>query len=320
MDHTVALTEVAAGAREYFAARRARVPGFVDRHFSVRGTLALHRVAFGWDIARAPLNLTLAGPQILMRLGAKAAGRLGAPVVAGALDRSIMLPTAVSREIEWLIHTELLELPFAQKRRDSSHDVLSETIFSRPAVQQALSAALLEIGRQGEDPAFRARLKQAMGSYGLTRTAAAEIITGLLNIGAGAVAVNKLTPGAATLGPALAAMITQQAAVSGFPLGAWLGGAWYGLFPALPSAALVMGTTGGLMLGSTVLAAFAGVIADPIQRALGLHTMRLTRMINVLERQFFDPAAPAFAVHDQYVARLLDLFDIVGAALRMVRL
>jgi hypothetical protein len=81
-----------------------------------------------------------------------------------------------------------------------------------------------------------------------------------------------------------------------------------------------MGTTGGLMLGSTVLAAFAGVIADPIQRALGLHTMRLTRMINMLERQFFDPAAPAFAVHDQYVARLLDLFDIVGAALRMVRL
>ena len=80
-----------------------------------------------------------------------------------------------------------------------------------------------------------------------------------------------------------------------------------------------MSTTGGLMLAATAFAAVAGVVSDPIQRALGLHRARLTRMVNALEAQTLDPAAAGFTVHDHYVARLLDLFDLVGAALRLTR-
>jgi len=61
------------------------------------------------------------------------------------------------------------------------------------------------------------------------------------------------------------------------------------------------------------------VVSDPIQRALGLHRRRLLRMIDGLERQFGDPTAPGFAVRDHYIARLLDVFDMLGAALRVVR-
>jgi hypothetical protein len=318
LDRDQALATVSAGARDYFAARRLRVQPFVDRHFSLRGTLSLHKAALGWDIAKAPLNLTLAGPQILMQLGAKAADAIGARRVGGVLRRSILLRTAVARDIEWLIHTELLEVPFAQEGRESRYDALSAAILARPELQAAFGAVLLEIGRHGEDPAFRERLAKALDHYGLSRTAAAEITTGLLNLGAGAVAMNKLTPGAATLGPALAGIMAHQTAVGAFPLGAWLGGAWYGFFPALPSAGLVAATTGGLMLASASFAAFAGVVSDPIQRALGLHRARLMRMVDGLERQFFDPAAAGFAVHDHYVARLLDVFDIIGAAARAV--
>jgi hypothetical protein len=316
----LAIEAVAQGARRYFADRRARVRPFVDAHFSLRGTLALHRAAVGWDIAKAPLNLSLAAPQLGMQLGAKLAQRLGALRTAKALGRSILLVTAISREIEWLVHTELLELPIAQKHREYRLDALSEAILAEPGVVQAVEAALLEIGRHGDDPLFRERLGRAMGEYRVTRTAAAEITTGLLNLGAGAVALNKLTPGAASLGPALAGLMAKQAAVGAFPLGGWLGGVWYGLFPALPSAGLIMTATGGLMLASATFAAFAGVVSDPIQRALGLHRRRLIRMIDGLERQFFDPAAAGFAVHDHYVARLLDLFDIIGAASRLTRL
>ena len=46
--------------------------------------------------------------------------------------------------------------------------------------------ALREIGRHGDDPEFRERLRHAMTEYGITRNAAAEITTGLLNLGAGA--------------------------------------------------------------------------------------------------------------------------------------
>ena len=318
-DRGLAITAVEAGARRYFAERRSRIKPFIDAHFSLTGTLALHRSAVGWDIARAPLNLSLAAPQLAMQIGAKAAGRLGASKAEALLKRSILLETSVSREIEWLVHTELLELPITQKKRLSRHDALSESILGEPAVAEAVEDALREIGRHGDDPEFRERLRHAMTEYGITRNAAAEITTGLLNLGAGALTLNKLTPGAVSLGPALAGLITQQAAVSAFPFGGWLGGVWYGLFPVAPGLGLVMTTTGGLMLASATFAAFAGVISDPIQRATGLHRRRLEKMVDALERQFFDPAAPGFAVHDHYVARLLDMFDLLGAAVRLAR-
>ena len=316
-DRALAVTAVEAGARRYFADRRSRIKPFIDAHFSLNGTLKLHRAALGWDIPKAPLNLSLAAPQLAMQVGAMAAGRLGAKKAQTFLKRSILLETSVSREIEWLVFTELLELPIVQKKRQSLHDALSETILGEPVVAEAVEGALREIGRHGDDPVFRERLRHAMTVYGITRNAAAEITTGLLNLGAGAVALNKLTPGAMSLGPALAAVLSQQAAVNAFPLGGWLGGMWYGFFPVAPGLGLVMTTTGGLMLFSATFAAVAGVISDPIQRATGLHQRRLEKMVDTLERQFFDPTAPGFAVHDHYVARLVDLFDLLGAAVRL---
>jgi hypothetical protein len=320
LDRDLARASVAEGTRTYFADRRARVVPFVDRHFSLRGTLRLHRAALGWDVLKAPVNLTLAAPQVGMRLGAALAHRVGAHRVAKGLRRSILLETEVAREIQWLIHMDLLELPFRQGARVAARDALAESILATPTVEAAIAAALAEIGRRGDDPAFRARLREALAEYTVSRAAAAEITTGLLTLGAGAVTLNKLTPGAATLGPALAGVMAQQAAVASFPLGGWPGGVWYGVFPVAPSAGLVAATTGGLMLVATTFAAFAGVVSDPIQRALGLHRVRLLRMINALERQFFDQSAPGFSVHDHYVARLLDLFDIIGAAVRISRL
>jgi hypothetical protein len=317
LDRDLALAAVGGGTRRYFADRRARVPAFVDAHFSLPGTLSLHRAALGWDIVRAPLNLSLAVPQVAMHLGATAAAKLGAKRAADALRRPIILQTAVARDIAWLVHTELLELPFRQKHRESTRDALAETILSEQSIQDAVYEAVLAIGRHGDNPQFRERLGAAMAEYAVSRAAAAEITTGLLSLGTGALALNKLTPGAASLGPTLAGVMAQQAAVAGFPLGGWLGSAWYGLFPAAPTAGLIMGTTGGLMLAATTFAAFAGIVSDPVQRALGLHSARLNRMIDRLEQQFFDPKAPGFSVRDHYVARLLDLFDILGAAMRI---
>ncbi len=312
----LAQTAVEHGAATYFATRRHRVAPFVEAHFSLPGTLALHRAALGWDIVKAPLNLTLAAPQIALHLTAATAGKLGARRLAAKLHRSLLLPTAVARQVEWLIQTELLELPFAQPGRESTKDALADAILSVPDLQSALAAALPGLGAHSSDPAFQARLGDALQTYGLSRAAAAEITTGLMNIGIGALTLNKLTPGAATLGPALAGLMAHQTAISAFPLGASLGSAWYSLFPAGPSAGLLAATTGTVMLAATTFAAFAGVVSDPVQTMLGLHQRRLTRLIDGLERQFLDPAAPGFAVHDHYVARLLDLFDVLGAALR----
>ncbi len=316
LDRDLAFAAVAAGTRRYFAACRSRVTPFLDRHFSLHGALAIHRAALGWDIPKAPLNVFLAGPQAVMRLAAMLAARLGAQRVARFLRRPILLPTAVGRRIEWLVYTELLQLPFQQGNRISTRDALAEAILDDPAVADAISRALAS---RPHDPAFHIAVRRAVVEYRASRSAASEITTGLLSLGAGAAAFSKLTPGAASLGPSLAGLLAQQAAVASFPLGGWLGGVWYGVFPARPSAGLLVVVTAGLVLTAATLAAFAGVVADPLQRRAGLHRLRLRRLIAALERQVTDPAAPGFVVHDHYVARLLDLFDLIAAALRLAK-
>lgn len=311
---------VAAGAERYFARRRAQVQPFVDRHFSLLGSAAIHRAALGWDILRAPANILLAGPHA----GVKAAGWLAKAAGTRRLgDRlsgqSLLLRTDVGRQIEWLVYTELLELPYRQGARVSTKDSLMETILDDPRLQTLARELLRAVTLRSRDPAFRAQLEQAMTTYTATRAAAAEITTSLVTLGSGALTVKQLTPGVVTLAPTLAGVLAQQAAIASFPLGTGLGGVWYGLFPAAPSLALTAGLTGGMVLAASSLTAFAGILADPLQRRLGLHQRRLLRMLDALERQLRDPGSPAFAVRDHYVARLMDLFDLLGCAWRLAR-
>jgi hypothetical protein len=138
---------VAAGICRYCAVRRERVPEFVHRHFSLRGTLALHRAAVGWDILRTPVNLTLAAPAAGLHLAARGARRIGARRVADTLGRrQLLLRTSLARRLEWLICTELLELPCRIGKCQSTRDALAEAILAEPQVQQSLQAALETIG------------------------------------------------------------------------------------------------------------------------------------------------------------------------------
>jgi hypothetical protein len=315
-DDAIAREIVRRGAARYFAARRARIPDFVRRHFSMRGALSVHRRAIGWDLLRAPANLFLAPPHVALKiLGPLLArgGRLGRHLAR----RGILLETDVADEIAWRVQTDLLELPCRQGGRIARRDALFETILADRDLLERLHAPLAAIGRQAGDAAFRERLERAMLSYAGTRAAAAEISAGLLTLGVGALTVKQLTPGALTLGPVLAGIVAQQAAIASFPLGATLGTLWYGWFPAAVPPALVGATTAGLMGLAAIAASFAGIVTDPVQRALGLHRRRLERLVDALERHFEDPQAQGFLARDHYVARLLDLFDLVAGAYRL---
>jgi hypothetical protein len=309
---------VTEAAKLYFDSRRTRADAFIDRHFSLAGSLALHRKALGWDVLRAPLNILLAVPHIAIKLAAAAARALHARRISGYLaSRQILLDTAVGREIEWLILTELLELPFRQEDRMSCRDALAETILASPHMQEALNETLEAIGRRVDDPAFRNQLEQATATYAGTRCAAAEITTALVTLGAGAAAVKQITPGAMALGPALAGVMAHQAAVVSFPLGATLGGLWYGAFPVAASSGLIAGVTASLMAASAAVAAFAGIVADPVQRRFGLHRRRILRLVDALERRFDGHSEVGFVVRDHYVARLLTLLQLLAGAYRL---
>ena len=119
--------------------------------------------------------------------------------------------------------------------------------------------------------------------------------------------------------PATAQVLVQNAAIAGFPLGSGAGALWYGVFPAAAPAALSIGLTGGLLAAGAVIGAFSGVVSDPIQRRLGLHHRRLRRLIDCLERELTGQGDSRFTVRDHYVARTLDLIEVLGLVWRAAR-
>jgi hypothetical protein len=262
LDRELAVDVVHRAIERYVAARRAKIPVFVDRNFSLPGTLRLHRKAAGWDIVVAPVNVALAVPYIATRLTAATSRALGWTRTSAWLDRRrLFLTSAVARELEWRLFTELLELPYAQKERRFDRDALAEEILRDPRVEGAVKGAARAAGRRIDDREFRAWLMHTLGNYTSSRVAAGDLTTAILSVGAGAVAFNQVTPSMLTLGPALAYSVAQQAAIASFPLGAGLGGLWYGAFPAAASVGLVIGMTGGAMAVGAMLVAFSGCTA-----------------------------------------------------------
>ena len=307
-------------AERYIASRRARIAPFVTSHFGLAGAFRVHRRAFGWDLLRAPGNLMLAVPHLAIRIAEAGARRIGARRFADWIgSKTIQLKTDVEREIEWLVFTELLELPITQKGRSSAHDALAEAVLTHPEVRAALEEAREAIAARGRDPEFRRRLDDNIGRYTGSRTAASDITAAFSTAGAGAVMFQQLTPSALSLGPMVAALVAQQAAVASFPLGAGLGAVWYGAFPAAPSFWLIAGVTGGLTAGVAGAAAFAGLITDPFERWTGLHRRRLAKLIDALEADLLGDRDARLTVRGHYVARLLDLFEGARIAARMGR-
>ena len=239
----------------YIATRRERIDLFVDRHFTLAGSLELHRRAIGWDLLRAPANLFLAGPALFVKLASWAARRAGNHRLAAWLAGCrLLIETDVALEVEWLVATELLEIPC--RRRD--RDAIAEAILADSRAAERLGAQLNSLG--GRDPEFRDRVLSAIENYLGSRSATGEIATGFFAAGFGALAVKQATPGLVTLSSVIAGAIAQQTAIAAFPLGASLGGLWYVLFPATAGTGLLAATTGGVFLGDALLAALSGIV------------------------------------------------------------
>ncbi len=297
----------------YIRRRRDMVPDFVQRNFSLRGALELHRRAVGRDLLRAPANMALAGPNLLLEAAARLAERGGREPAAARLRRGRKLfVTDVAREVEWRLFTELLELPHAQPGRSSERDALAGEIARDPAV----GALLEQLSSAATAPGFRAWAEQAAGRYGEARLAVGELAASLVSAGIGAAAFRQWTPGALSLGPVAAQALAQQAAIAGFPLGAAAGGVWYGFFPAKASAFAAAGLTGALVLAPAMLTAFAGVAADPVQARLGIHDRRLVRLLDALEDRLLGEAKADFNPREPWIARILDLVDLLNLARR----
>lgn len=317
---------VDAAIDRYIAARRARVDAFARRTFGWRGALSLHRKSLGWDLLRMPANAALAAPNLARYAAAQGARAAGFRKAADRLGAAppLSVTTDVAREVEWLLLTDLLELPFVQVEagrpvRRSDRDALAEEILNDPAVAPVLLAVLREIGARSDDAGYRRWLTETMEAYASTRVAAAEMASTLMHAGVGALAFRQWTPGALTLGPLLAKTVARKAAMLALPLGSGLGAIGFGAAPVaaapLLTAGITAGIAGGLLLLPALAASFAGVVLDPVQVHLRLHQRRLHRLIDSLERELKGSGDSRFVIRDHYVARVLDLIELARTAI-----
>ena len=303
------------GIEAYVTSRRARIPGFIDRHFAFRGALALHRKTFGRDVYKHPVNLLWGVPVALVQGIADLLDKAGAHHTATWLQRMPRgLSTALHKELHWLLYTELLELPYAQEGRASHRDALLEHILADPRIAALCDEYVTQLHRVAERSDVRAALARHLEEYGKTRGAVSELASSLITLATGYAALSKATPGAVSAGTAAATAIAQHLAITNFWLGATVGAWYYAIFPVAASAGLVAAATGAMIAAVGVVTALAWIVLDPLLATTGLHRRRLDRFVTVLGEELRGGRRGEYRVRDHYIARVFDVLEMLRAA------
>lgn len=262
---------------------RAEVSVFVRTTFGLRGTLRLHRSAFGADLLRAPVNVMLAPVLLITRLAGLLAKLLRFRRMGNWLShREVLLETNVSRQVAALVMDFVADL---NARGDGG--TVSDSV-----------------------------LEHEVGDYAGVRSAVAEITTTVLVMIAGFIVFQTVTPGLISLAGPVAEMGAHALAVEQFPFGQGLGRMYYGVFSTGLEAWQVMVTGIVLAMLASVVTTFVGVIADPLQVMTGTHRRRLSRLLARLE---VDPDHSGGLAREHITARLADITDIVLNLWRVLR-
>lgn len=304
---------LSSGIERYIEDRLARIPGFVDRHYSFRGALRIHAHAFGWDLLRVPLNivwsavcLVSAGIGLLARLlGLNPLATLLARVPPG-------IETDMDREVKWLIVTDLLELPYADGVRESRHDALMEEILRDPQLEGLIDAELAAIQGPGENPRFWEDLDRKLAEYGATRTGAADLASNVMVVLSSKLSLGKVSYGALSAGGAVSVTLANSIAASNFWLGSTLGAYYYAVFPAAVSTRLLVAVTGVIVVLLAFVSTFIGVLTDPVQAKLGIHQRRLRKLVRVIERDLTGELPGELRLREKYLGKVFDVVDFLS--------
>lgn len=256
---------------------REAVSRFARRNFGLSGSISLHRSAFGRDLLIAPLNVVLAPVHLLVQLAGLLAGWCGATKAARWARRCrVILPSTVSSRVSSLVR-----------------DFVEDVGIDRPS-------DVIEI---------------AVADYVSVRSAVAEITTTLLVIVSGFAVFGAATPGVLSLSSPVSEMLGHASAVADFPLGTRLGGLYYRVFPVELPPYFVVAIGVGLAALASLVTTFAGVVADPLQVALGIHQRRLRRLLARLAHEETRNGLSS----EHLLARVADLGDLLASVVRALR-
>ncbi|WP_309043572.1 DUF6635 family protein [Marinobacter sediminicola] len=300
---------IRSGIERYFDGCRARVPAFIDRHFHYPGALETNRMALGWDMLRAPINLLWAPVYALACLiKILTPKRTGLMWLHGLANRvPAGFTTRVQQHISHLILVDLLndgqDAPLLESHLIEALETVYERHASGPVDHQRFSKLAEPL------------VADALSQYLITRTASADITNSISCTVLGAFAFQKFTPGGIGLGVVLASMLAKTLAAKDFILGETIGGWYYSWFPPEPTLATTASVMIAVMAALAAFAALSGVIFDPVQAAVGLHRRRLHKLLDHLQRDVTLSTQSSFRPKDQFVARILDTFDMIKSGL-----
>ncbi len=301
---------IRSGIERYFDDCRARVPAFIDRHFHYPGAMATNRMALGWDMLRAPINLLWAPVYalacLLKILVPKPTGLMWLHGLANRVPAGFT--TRVQQHISHLIQVELLN--------NAQESPLLEGSLLEGYLIEALEAVYERhtykpVDHQRFSKLIEPLVADALSQYRITRTASADITNSISCTVLGAFAFQKFTPGGIGLGVVLASMLAKTLAAQNFILGEAIGSWYYSWFPPEPSLATTASVMVAVMASLAAFAAFSGIIFDPVQAAVGLHRRRLHKLLDHLQRDVTLSTQSSFRPKDQFVARILDMFDMI---------
>lgn len=300
---------IRSGIERYFDDCRARIPAFIDHHFQYPGAIATNGKALGWDMLRAPINLLWAPVYALAclvrLLVPKQAGLMWLHSLANCVPAGFT--TRVQQHISHLILVELLNNGQNGQLLENYLIEALEAVYARHTCKP--------VDHQRFNTLIEPLVADALSQYRITRTASADITNSISCTVLGAFAFQKFTPGGIGLGVVLASMLAKTLAAQDFILGETIGSWYYGWFPPEPSLATTASVMGAVMASLAAFAAFSGAIFDPVQAAVGLHRRRLHKLLDHLKRDVSLSTQSSFRPKDQFVARILDMFDMIKSGL-----
>ena len=254
----------------------------------------IHAESIKEDFITNPLNLLWVIPHALLKSGAEWSRKLGW-ITPGEWLKLIpaKFKTGSQKKIEWLLLTELLELPFDHGSWQSHADALAEEFYRNPKL-----AALR--GQPEWDSLLHTspRLwRNELLADAAERSAAADLASGGATLLAGWCFLGKAALSVFGMGEQYARRSAHAEAVESFSLGSFhfgpkvdhrLGSIYYDIFPVNPTAAQIWFGTAVVMVGVAFLSLVLHALLDPIQQTMGLHEARLQRFLNALEARLIE--------------------------------
>jgi Family of unknown function (DUF6635) len=294
----------------YMTQRRSMVDAFVNQHYNFKGSATLHRHSLGWDIVKTPVNAISSVLTVVKQTGAFGLNKLGATELSELIaNKNLFLSTQISKEIQWNIQTGLLELRSTKGNNISLNDALLNELFNDHRIQEQLICTLKILAPHANNNEVKSKIEELLTEYTGSRAAASDITVSLMTAATGLVTLHKLTPGLASFSNSVASGIAHSSAIHSFWGGSWAGGLYYSVFNVTTPGMLSAAVFTSMLIPASFVATFAGIITDPLQRKLGLHTKKLNKVLDSTEQILLGEDKAKLALKDHYIARVFDLMD-----------